>query len=266
MKSPKAITSEKLLCWSEDVIKKPLCKLPSSNLSLDAVQMFKNLSSFMGDRASSKAPIEHVIKLLNQLLNAPVELQDEFYCQISKQTHQNPSALSTEKGWQMMLMCLATFPPSEQLLPCLMAYCVRNLGSTVPNVHNYVSLVLHRAKKSRTLNSRKSIPTMMEIEAIKRGGCVTLKVYFCDKKYVYCRVDSWTTFTDLRGLVCEAMYIHRENEEFFTFYEVNEINNSDRIPHPEDRVLEMLSRWELSSTLTIPDKKTGNFIILAFKI
>ena len=68
----------------------------------------------------------------------------EFYCQIAKQTNKNPTALSTEKGWQMMMMCLATFPPSDLLYPALMAYCVSNLSSSVVNVGNYAELVLHR--------------------------------------------------------------------------------------------------------------------------
>lgn len=32
--------------------------------------------SFMGDRSSSKAPIEHLLKVLNQLKEGPTELQD----------------------------------------------------------------------------------------------------------------------------------------------------------------------------------------------
>jgi hypothetical protein len=169
-KAAAPMTSEKLLCWSSDAIKKSICKISSPDLNLDAIQLFKNLTSFMGDRSSSKAPLEHVLKVLSQLLEAPCELQDEFYCQIAKQTHQNPSPLSTEKGWQMMMICLATFPPSAPLLPGLMSYCVHKLVSTVPNVHNYAQLVLHRARKSTTFGARKDIPTLMEIEALKRGG------------------------------------------------------------------------------------------------
>jgi hypothetical protein len=44
--------------------------------STDATQLFKNLSSFMGDRSSSKTPTEHVLKVLEQLRDAPSELQD----------------------------------------------------------------------------------------------------------------------------------------------------------------------------------------------
>lgn len=254
------MTSAKLLCWSGDAIKKAMCTLSSSELNLDAIQLFKNLSSFMGDRSSSKLPIEHVLKVLNQLKDAPCELQDEFYCQIAKQTHQNPSPLSTEKGWQMMMICLATFPPSDPLLPALMAYCVQKLDSVVPNVHNYAELVLQRARKSKLLGPRKEIPTLMEIEALKRGGSVQIKVYFSDKKFLFCQVDSWTTFQNLHESVSKALNLHPENEDLFSIFEVNEINHSEYVPEPEERVLEMLARWEkLASAEPANSSSTGMY-------
>jgi len=185
-----------------------------------------------------------VLKVLNQLKDASNELQDEFYCQIAKQTNKNPSQTSTEKGWQMFMICLATFPPSDVLLPCLMSYCTKNLSSSVPNVPNYAELVLHRAPKSKELGDRKEVPTMVEIEALKRGGTVKIKVYFSDKKYIYCGVDSWTTFQNLREIVTKMIKMQEANDDLFDFYEVNEIKSSERVPEPGERVLDVLARWE----------------------
>src|SRR5688572_11624180 len=67
--------------------------------------------SYMGDRKSSKQPIEHAKKMLRNLMIAPAGLRDEVYMQLCKQTTQNPKLESTMKGWELMLFCLATFPP-----------------------------------------------------------------------------------------------------------------------------------------------------------
>lgn len=54
--------------------------------------------SYMGDRKSSKPPIEHAKKLLRNLMLAPAGLRDEAFMQICKQTTANPKPESTTKG------------------------------------------------------------------------------------------------------------------------------------------------------------------------
>jgi hypothetical protein len=84
---------------------------------------------------------------------------------------------------------------------------------------------------------------MMEIEALKRGGTVKMKIYFCDKKYLYCQVDSWTTFGNLREAMSKALYLREENESLFDFYEVNEFKRTERVPDHSERVLDVLAHW-----------------------
>ena len=45
------------------------------------------------------------------MLNA--ELRDEVFIQIIKQLRDNPSTGSLERGWALLLVCLDSFPPSE---------------------------------------------------------------------------------------------------------------------------------------------------------
>jgi hypothetical protein len=121
---------------------------------------------------------------------------------------------------------------------------------------NY-SFCFCRAEKSKALGARKEIPTLMEIEALKRGGCVQIKVYFSDKKFLFCRVDSWTTFRNLHEAVSKALYLHRKNEGLFCFYEVNESRHTERVPGPEDRVLDLLARWEQMALAESANTCTG---------
>ncbi len=97
--------------------------------------------------------------------------------------------------------------------------------------------------KIKDMGRRSGLPTFMEIEALKRGGSLSVKVYFCDKKFLFCRADSWTTFKDLHEMVSSALYLLEESESCFCFYEVSESDNVERVPGPDERVLDMVSRW-----------------------
>jgi hypothetical protein len=150
-------TIDKLLSWKHEVIKTSLRVLSpelsqgffffslfSLDLPSEAVQLFRNVTGFMGDRSSNKSLMDHALKVLNHMMLAPEELRDELYCQLCKQTHQNPDSTSTERGWQLMMMGLAIFPPSSDLMPHLMAYCVTNLKNENPNVAIFAEICLHR--------------------------------------------------------------------------------------------------------------------------
>jgi len=59
-------------------------------------------------------------------LSFPFTSISQIFCQIAKQTTKNPSTASCEQGWQLMLICLATFPPGPLLRDHLMAHCAEN--------------------------------------------------------------------------------------------------------------------------------------------
>merc|ERR1719245_2912548 len=97
--------------WKKSVIKKALLK-SNRDLDADAIQCFKNIMNYMGDRESSKyAPNLHAKKILRNILSAPAPLRDEAYIQVVKQTTQNPRPESVIRGWELFVFFAACFPP-----------------------------------------------------------------------------------------------------------------------------------------------------------
>ena len=106
---------------------------------------------------------------------------------------------------------------------------------------------------------------MIEIEALKRVRCVRVRVHFCDGKYLYCLVDSWTRFIDLREITARALHLRADNELLFDIFEVDLSKNIHQVPNASDRVLDTLSRWQ-HSALVESGKKKGAYHCIRFHL
>eukprot|EP00605_Chrysophyceae_sp_TOSAG23-4_P001761 GSChrysophyteH1.ASY1.ANO1.1949.1 assembled CDS len=92
----------------------------SKDMSKRAMEIFQNLLGYMGDKQMNFPPM-----LAQDVLRKGFEikpLRDEIYCQIIKQLTNNPRPESVAKGWQLLCMCVATFPPSYDFEMYLMHF------------------------------------------------------------------------------------------------------------------------------------------------
>ena len=100
--------------------------------------------------------------LASELLQSALDVKEvrtEVYCQIIKQLTQNPSAQSEQKGRDLLVLCLYTFPPP----PDFENYCEMYLRS-LPNKDKYVN-TLHDTLYSP---ERRTAPSESEFHTILR--------------------------------------------------------------------------------------------------
>lgn len=143
----------KMLQWKNELIKMPLIKLSSPDLHKTAIQLFRNITGFMGDRKSSKPKEDHAQKILSNVITSP-ELFDEAFCQLCKQITKNPNVSSARQGWELMTLCLSVFPPSPDLLFPLLGFFRDNLISNEPAICKYADFCLHECIKRSKLGPK----------------------------------------------------------------------------------------------------------------
>ena len=91
-------------------------------------EMFEMVMGYMGDyehgmkSAGNFALLERIVLLAESVPT----LRTELYCQIAKQTTENPEYHSLIRGWQLMAACVHRFLPQDpSLTPCLAFHAAR---------------------------------------------------------------------------------------------------------------------------------------------
>lgn len=232
---------KKLLSFKKSMIKKALLK-QNRDLDAEAVQNFKNVMSYMGDRSSSKGPIDHAKKMLANLMIAPAGLRDEVYMQLCKQTTENPKVDSTVKGWELMVYCLSTFPPSKHLKTFLQAFIDKNMADdTRPQVQALAKYCNERMPVIVKMGQRKHVPSKVELECLKKMQPVPIKINLINGEQKTFTVDSYTMVSDVNALMAKKQNLTCDTP--FALYE-SAGDNVERILDPKERVLDILASWE----------------------
>jgi hypothetical protein len=139
-----------------------------------------------------------------------------------------------------MLIALAAFPPSNDLMKHLMGYCTLNLSSTQGSVSKFAEIALHRIPKICKYGPRREIPTRMEMEALREGNPVTVRVWFVDGKYTMLKVDPWTTAKEFEHHIAQKLGLRTEKP--FALYEVSS-TEEERVLDADERVLDLVAYW-----------------------
>jgi len=108
-------------------------------------------------------------------------IRDEIYLLIIKQLTQNPRPESVAKGWQVMCMCVGTFPPSPEFENFLLHYIIEKRDRGRGAVVDYARYCLRTLEAM--LNSGDGtgfVPSVEEILAYKERPPILATIYLVD--------------------------------------------------------------------------------------
>lgn len=116
-----------MISWTKDPIRKPMLATLDKSVKNQACELFRLVQIYMSDRKPKPGMTLNSVGLdiVNMCYNT-VGLRDELFVQICRQTTENHKRDSLRRGWELLAICLAFFPPSEKFSPYLAGYITRH--------------------------------------------------------------------------------------------------------------------------------------------
>ena len=240
----KNMNPDEIISWQGSLLKKPLLKLPGS-LEEIALQLFKNLVSYMGDRSSSKAPPLHAIKHTRLALRSPEEVKDEAYLQVIKQITRNPNPNRCVRGWNMLALMASCYPPSMELYHALIHYfldIIKTGDEDLAKRANYIAIRLSKTFESR----RKIAPSDIEIKHVEAMKPIVIQMNFFSGAATSCQVESYTTIRELKTIVMRKLELNISRIPYFSIYEmcIKPDCIEERYINEFEKVCDIIAVWQ----------------------
>merc|ERR1719187_3181439 len=119
----KKMSLKDVLSWQAESLSKPLTCVSDKSLKKEALEVFKLVQIYMSDRkAKVGMTINSVASEIAGEGYSKTLLRDEIYIQLCKQCSENPRRESLRRGWELLAICLAFFPPSDTFFPFLLSF------------------------------------------------------------------------------------------------------------------------------------------------
>uniref|UniRef100_A0AAQ5XUX0 Pleckstrin homology domain containing, family H (with MyTH4 domain) member 2 n=1 Tax=Amphiprion ocellaris TaxID=80972 RepID=A0AAQ5XUX0_AMPOC len=235
-----------VLCFSKEALSSPLTTLPSQALQTEAVKLFK---------VHKIHPSTYHVSLAQSALQvclAHPELQNEFFCQLIKQTrkrqpHGHPGPL---QGWQFLALCVGLFLPQHPflwLLQCLPVAFRTEVGK-------YAIYCQRSMERTQQKGERQSRPSRMEILSIllrnpyHHSLPFSVPVHFLNNTYQVVSFDASTTVDEFQCRLNQDTGMRKTGLSGFSLYTDDPTGRElEHCLQGGIKICDIISKWEQSS-------------------
>ena len=236
-----------ILTWQKNELSNSLLIMNDDYDVGIAIQMFRNLLSYMCDRKSSKKPIKHITKFIKLVkLGNPI-LRDEAYLQVYKQLHKNKKTDSLMRGYKFLAILSSSFLPENKyiyyiILNFLFFELQKTQISLIQNHINYIFVRMVKLKK----RERKMAPCSEEIGYIENLKPIQIPIYFFNGRHCMVKIESYTTFKDIKKYIMNKLDFSSQRAIFYSIYEICYKTNGteERFLDDNEIICDVLSIWK----------------------
>eukprot|EP00062_Callorhinchus_milii_P010294 gi/632955001/ref/XP_007893256.1/ PREDICTED: rho GTPase-activating protein 39 isoform X2 [Callorhinchus milii] len=163
-----------MLAWSSESIKKPMIMTTDRCVKKEACDMFKLIQMYMGDRRAKTDQLNVALEVATKGWSMQ-GLRDELYIQLCRQTTENFRYESLARGWELMAICLAFFPPTPKFHSYLEGYIYRHMDPVNDTkgvaISTYAKYCYRKLQKAAVTGAKKGLrkPNLEEIKHAKNG-------------------------------------------------------------------------------------------------
>lgn len=261
------VPPEKVMQWQKKELDEPLLKAIKGATSEVALQMFRNLLSYMLDRKSSKAPIKHVRKFLKMIIKEKQYqniLKDEAYLQVYKQLSNNKKFDSYIRGLKFLAILSSCFVPSNKDIYLIMLnflfYAIQDNTNFMEKeakeenqlvldqkreVLKHVKYIFVRMIKTKE-HERKNVPCVEELEYIEYLKSIPVPIHFFTGAATTVKIESYTTVNEVKLKMMDMLDFSEQRSIFYSMYEVcrKPEGTEERFVDDGDKVCDIISLWK----------------------
>ncbi|XP_057703666.1 pleckstrin homology domain-containing family H member 2 isoform X2 [Corythoichthys intestinalis] len=246
------------LCFSKEGLSSPLTTLPSQALQTEAVKLFKTCQLFINVAIDAPA-IDYHVSLAQSALQVCLthpELQNEFFCQLIKQTrkrqpHGHPGPL---QGWQFLALCVGLFLPQHPFLWLLQVHLKRHADSRT-EVGKYAIYCQRSMERTQQKGERQARPSRMEILSIllrnpyHHSLPFSVPVHFLNNTYQVVSFDASTTVDEFQCRLNQDTSMRKTGLSGFSLYTDDPTGRElEHCLHQGSiKICDIISKWEQAS-------------------
>uniref|UniRef100_A0A3Q2YPC4 Pleckstrin homology, MyTH4 and FERM domain containing H2 n=1 Tax=Hippocampus comes TaxID=109280 RepID=A0A3Q2YPC4_HIPCM len=242
------------LCFSKEALLSPLTTLPSQALQTEAVKLFKLFINVAIDAPAIDYHVSLAQSALQVCLTHP-ELQNEFFCQLIKQTtkRQPQGQPGPLQGWQFLALCVGLFLPQHLFLWLLQAHLKRHEDST--EVGKYAIYCQRSMERTQQKGDRQARPSRMEILSIllrnpyHHSLPFSVPVHFLNNTYQVVSFDASTTVDEFQCRLNQDTGMRKTGLSGFSVYTDDPTGRElEHCLHQGSiKICDIISKWEQAS-------------------
>jgi len=240
------MNKEKMHSHSKCDINAPLTVMPRAH-SRAAVQNFRNLLVWMGDRPAPEVQRRGYAHSILDLAKSDPALTDEIYVQVMKQLTDNPSTKSMHFGWSLLLLLCQGAAPSDELEEFVRSFMLRTLHADPDEGEKDQEVLVFAKQCIADLNvTIKSQESKNEGETSKE--IIPVQVMLIDSSARKVNIIKSSTLGQLGVQVAEQLHVSSAKE--FSFFQMIEGVDAHRLLPDSIPISTLLPKWETLLTTT----------------